>query len=396
VLKLIKKTEFIFNWLVYSFAFCMPRRRGLWVCIGWHESEGGDVFADNAKYFFLYAAKNLPSIEVVWVARDEKLCKRLRERGYRAYSVHSWKGRYYSLRAGVTVVDAYLKREHWRWSAGSRVVQLWHGKGPKKVGVQNTSRKGGRTSLVARVLSPHLFVRYEFLIAYSPYVAELIAESFLCPVEQVLVTGLPKYDGLLCEVEGMDIDEPPGLRHTLEDARKTYNKVVLYAPTFRADGANPFDTVDFEKLNEVLKGSNTLLVGVLHPKFAKKKWSATEGLSNIRFVQPGYDLNPVLKYFDLLITDYSSMSVDFLWLEKPVIYYVPDIEKYQGETGLYQKFWDILPGKRVQTEAELLDALRANNEVDIKAIASAREKMFTHYDCHAAERVAKHILTLVE
>lgn len=395
VLRFIRKAEFVLNWLVYGLVRFVPRRKKMWVYIGWHESERGDVFADNAKYLFLYAAKNLPSVEVVWIAREEGICRRLRERGYRAYSVHTWKGRYYSMRAGFTFVDAYLKREHWRLSAGSRVVQLWHGKGPKKVGVQNANKKKERTSLSARIISPHLFVTYEFLIAYSPYAAELIAESFGYSVEKVLVTGLPKYDGLTCEIPGMDIDAHPQLKKVLSDVKKTYDKVILYAPTFREGGANPFDSLDFNKLNEVLKEKNYFLMGMLHPKFAKKEWSGGSGLSNISFLEPGYDSNPFLKYFDLLITDYSSMSVDFLWIGRPVLYYVPDIEKYQGDTGLYQKFWDMLPGKRVTTEAELLNALGEFGEVDKELLLSAQKHMFTQHDCKSSERVANHTFTLL-
>lgn len=53
---------------------------------------------------------------------------------------------------------------------------------------------------------------------------------------------------------------------------------------------------------------------------------------------PDYDVHSLLKSSSLLITDYSSVAMDFAYLNKPVIYYQFDYEKFRNhhaEEGYY-------------------------------------------------------------
>jgi hypothetical protein len=90
--------------------------------------------ADNTKYLYLHTKHHCPDVKVVWLAKDAKLANLLRSHGYPSYAELSVMGMWCALRAGSTFIDAYLQPQNFRFSGGTRLVQLLHGKGMKKGG----------------------------------------------------------------------------------------------------------------------------------------------------------------------------------------------------------------------------------------------------------------------
>lgn len=71
---------------------------------------------------------------------------------------------------------------------------------------------------------------------------------------------------------------------------------------------------------------------------------------------------PLLVASDLLITDYSSVYVEYLFFNKPMIFYCPDLEEYSKITESYTKIPDELPGTFCQNYEELIDAISNSKE----------------------------------
>ena len=61
------------------------------------------------------------------------------------------------------------------------------------------------------------------------------------------------------------------------------------------------------------------------------------------FVPATMDTNELLAITDVLISDYSSIFYDYLVTDKPVLFYIPDIDEYKNYRGLYLSP-DQLPG----------------------------------------------------
>jgi CDP-glycerol glycerophosphotransferase (TagB/SpsB family) len=58
-------------------------------------------------------------------------------------------------------------------------------------------------------------------------------------------------------------------------------------------------------------------------------------MKNIIYLDSMFDVNVLLKYVDIIISDYSSAAFDAIYLKKPVIMYVPDLDDYErGNNGL--------------------------------------------------------------
>lgn len=379
--------DLLFSWVFYFTSHLIPRSSNIWICIGWHHNGKREVFADNAKYFFLHASKHNPRISVIWIAKDKILAKILRSNGYEAHSIHSIAGIYYSLRARYTFVDAFMLRENWKYVGGSKIVQLWHGKGLKKTGYDSPYSLKSRN----QYYEPNLFVRFSHLIASSPYTAKMMASTFKAPLSDILITGLPRNDVLHKDIPGSDIDKHPKFHKLIDSLDSSNARIILYAPTFRPDGSNPMDHLDFLALNKYLKEHNEHFVISLHPKFARKDAIVAPMHSNIHFIEAGYDIYPLLKKIDVLVTDYSSIYVDFLLLDKPIIFFTYDLATYITDMGLHDDFLRLTPGPHVKTNTELISALTLPIDYTQNR-ASVREELFTYNDGGASARILNSIV----
>ena len=62
----------------------------------------------------------------------------------------------------------------------------------------------------------------------------------------------------------------------------------------------------------------------------------------------------------MLITDYSSVYVDYLLLDRPIVFSCPDLEKYKKDRGFVVEDPSLLmPGTLVRNQKELINSLRA-------------------------------------
>lgn len=84
-----------------------------------------------------------------------------------------------------------------------------------------------------------------------------------------------------------------------------------------------FSFLTCEKLQSLLKENNiTLNVGIHHESLVKNNLMDFKGFDNIHVVQGAYF--PYIGKTDLMITDYSSLAFDFMFLDIPVLFYRPD------------------------------------------------------------------------
>ena len=156
-------------------------------------------------------------------------------------------------------------------------------------------------------------------------------------------------------------------------------KVALYAPTFRgtADEAGEGDTDDVARLLESELPDDWYLMVSAHPH-------AREGKS--RFCS-----EELMLIADVLITDYSSIIFDYLFLKKPVILYAPDYEEFGRLRGFYTPY-EALPGRIVKDAGELSRAIEEECEsYDPSRIESYLADYLEACDGHASERIVEYL-----
>ena len=94
-----------------------------------------------------------------------------------------------------------------------------------------------------------------------------------------------------------------------------------------------------------------------------KEWHAFRaahngGYKNIFFVRPDSDADPLLPLTDILVTDYSGIYFEFLLLDRPVVFFAFDYEKYVSQDReLYFPYGEVTPGPKAKNLRELMGYL---------------------------------------
>lgn len=121
---------------------------------------------------------------------------------------------------------------------------------------------------------------------------------------------------------------------------------VLYAPTWRPYAAVelfPFADLDLEGFSNFL-GENEVHIWLrVHPRFEQEIDASLLDCPNIHlFSAKEYsEVNSYLAYFDALITDYSSIYYDYLTLERPVLFFDYDFDKYNEVVGVIDSYKEV-------------------------------------------------------
>ncbi|WP_191983537.1 CDP-glycerol glycerophosphotransferase family protein, partial [Lactiplantibacillus mudanjiangensis] len=143
----------------------------------------------------------------------------------------------------------------------------------------------------------------------------------------VKITGLPRNRELVI------LDEKQK-RLKRAHLRKKYmldpNKpVLLYAPTFREyDQSSQLNIFDEADLKHLSKKYNLLFRGhyFVGDNQPKKYFIDVSNEQN---------LNDLMLLSDLLVSDYSSIVFDYALLNKPIVLFCYDLEKYLNYRGVY-------------------------------------------------------------
>ena len=276
-----------------------------------------------------------------------------------------------------------------------RIVNVWHGIGMKRHWLlTDRDRRAFQWQLrEAR--------RFDVVIASSKADAQHNAAIFRKADSQMRLTGLPRNDWL---VSGPSSYTGPMKRQHAECLRqKAGRRLVLYAPTFRAYYAAD-SRPDSIRLSPILAGESGALIdllarqnAVLGVRLHHYDQRQADGILNPAILNCGHAEYPevaaLLAETDLLISDYSSVWVDYLLTGKPVIAFQYDRDVYDHKRGIV---WDercIFPGPVVESMDQL------NREIERLLTTGMTEKERWHYelsrrffhefdDGRAGERVA--------
>jgi CDP-glycerol glycerophosphotransferase (TagB/SpsB family) len=179
-------------------------------------------------------------------------------------------------------------------------------------------------------------------------------------------------------------------------------KIMLYAPTWRGYDVTkefPFTRNDFENLNSELQKLNWKFL--YRPHYIENiiPDEFIEGLSNIKKI--GVDIEPftqkVLAAVDMVITDYSSIIVDYLIMQKPIAFIPFDEKRYDDYRGLVVDFENDIetPGPKINTMEEFISYIKdiESGKDDFKVWRTkAQEYYYAYFDNKSTERIWELIL----
>ena len=293
---------------------------------------GGRRYDDNSAALFEYMVRNEPDFDPYWIIRKDAFIDPGNERRIPFEDRVVFKD---TLRACMLAgqAAAYIYT-HGRYD----ITEYKKSSTPQALDVMLdhgfTSLKRAKT---LRSPSGNDFVQdaadWDLIISGSEEEAMIHSSFWGVPKEKTAVAGLARYDRL----------------DSLKNGARANGLSILYMPTWREWNASKISlakTDFFRQIKSFLVDSS--LDEYLHEKgitlniyvhmwmrdfFEDFKNNFTLKSTNI--IDLGADLQRVLVESSLLITDYSSISWDFLYLDKPVLFYQFDIDKYTENTGAY-------------------------------------------------------------
>ena len=107
------------------------------------------------------------------------------------------------------------------------------------------------------------------------------------------------------------------------------------------------------------------------------------------------EINDLVLASDAAILDYSSLRFDYAITGRPMVFFVPDLDRYSGEVrGFLFDFADSAPGPLVHDARELPALLTDLSWTadHAEAYAAFNERFNRFHDGHAAERVVDGLL----
>ena len=265
----------------------------------------------------------------------------------------------------------------------TKVIQLWHAPGASK-------KFGGSVASPDEIeMLSKIGENTDYLITSSRKIEDFYSEAFQIEKSKIKPLGLPRLDYYF---------EKHDLNSLKEDFFKKYGldsnkKIILYAPTFRDEEKynNVFDFLDLRKFNEAL-GNDYVLALRLHPKIKDFYVDSIESGEDYIDCSDYPSEQELMMLSDILITDYSSIMIEFAILDKPIVFFVYDLDNYlKTERGFYYDFEKTVPGKLVYNSDELITAIK-NDDFDKDKLSSFTKTQFDAIDGQSSERVVDFLL----
>ena len=280
--------------------------------------------------------------------------------------------------------NAFLPLAFLKLRKGSSFVQLWHGTGTIKKFGQDVNT-GKLKELEARCGD-----NISHLIVSSEATRKIYSGCFNVPTERTFITGLPR----------SDVFFDPGFA---EKARKQFEKdyplikkkkLILYAPTFRDDVENEEEQT--EKIKELAERfirempDNTVLGLRLHPYVADRVKAGVSYGDRLLDLSHFKGLNTLLGATDMLITDYSSIIFEYSLLQRPMLFYAYDLDRFENsDRGFYRDYRSYVPGPVVTDCTALINATSTLVGVCSTVVDSFVKNSFAFRDGVASERIYK-------
>lgn len=271
-------------------------------------------------------------------------------------------------------------------------INLWHGMPFKRIGLmleETSDAKYGNEQFAT-----------DFGIATSDVFQDIMSRSFGVDRNRIHITGQPCNDALVCKTNVL----------CKLGITKKYEKVLVWLPTYRKsvvgvkreDGKSDAFGVavvmqhHFEELNRILHEKNYLLIIKPHPMDAicSLKFMESEYIKvyqNSDLAEQYIQLYELLAESDLLLTDYSSVFIDYMITNKPIAFVCDDLDQYGNNRGFtFENPRSYMPGALLTCPEELFVYLKSVDSANEKWKENYRniQKLFNRYcDGNSSKRV---------
>jgi len=248
----------------------------------------------------------------------------------------------------------------------NQVVQLWHAIGTlKKFGLSLPHADQS-------VMKPH--TNYDWVFINADVDRPAYAEAFEIDPSHILATGEPMMDQLMRQRPETHIGA----------------KRLLYSPTYRqgSDGEQRVIAYvkSFVQATQQLTDDWEIYIS-LHPYLQLPQ---LELPANVHIFQDATRVKTIMSTIDLFVTDYSSLSLNFSYFDRPILLWTPDYQDYLKTSGFYVDYYQYLGAPYFESVTTLMAFVNQQlPTLDLGYVHALKAKTFPHQDGRNSERVYK-------
>ncbi|SMY02445.1 CDP-glycerol glycerophosphotransferase, TagB/SpsB family [Brevibacterium linens ATCC 9172] len=263
-------------------------------------------------------------------------------------------------------------------------VNMWHGTPLKKMGYDIENGADGARNVLRNFMSADYLVSQNSFMTNEMYLgAYKLANIF---DGAIIEEGYPRTDSMFASNAGDPARKALRRRGIETDGKK----VLLYAPTWRGESFYK-PNADANRLKATLR--------TLRERPELQDWVVLLKAHQVIFDQLTDDpefaeflipndvpANEALAMSDMLLTDYSSIFIDYLATGRPIAFHIPDSDSYSSDRGMYLDPSD-LPGPTSRTDQQLVE--NVVDMVDVDRFKSAFPRESERYSKLASELTVK-------
>lgn len=351
----------------------------------------GRGYSDNPRAIYEQMRKDVrfKDYQFIWFIKDHKN-KKIDIPGARIVEYFSLPYFYYLSKAKYWIINC--KMPLYICKKPEQVyLQTWHGTPLKRLGhdiiaPEDATFYRSGVSFEAMCNSYDVDVaRYNYMISPNKFCTEVFQTSFAIDRERLIETGYPRNDFIT-----------NATKEDVENLKKKFNlpldkKIILYAPTWR-DNSYVASGYTFElkaNFHEWQKNLGEDYVVVFKPHYLIiNKYESDHSLDGFLYSIPAdAEINELYVLSDILITDYSSVFFDYSVLNRPIYFYMYDLDEYKGELrGFYLDIYKDLPGQIYEDELSMLNDI-THNVFDYSFLRTFNERFNSEQTGDCAKKV---------
>lgn len=302
-------------------------------------SSKNENYTFNSKYLFEYFLNNNKNLDIKFVINNDMSREKLNKK-YGNYFIETKtiKGKRDVLLSGVWVLSEATMPVNGINLAKKRLIyHIGHGTPLKNIYLKQKSTNFLRRLYYKLIKSSN----FTYVQSNSEYLSQIMTETLGVKIEQIVEIGQPRNDEMFKEAKDLFVFSK------YKNAKK-----ILYAPTWRPYAKTkifPFEDFDPEQLRKFLEEENIIIYIRKHPLFEFEV--DNQIYQNDRIIDFNEKIAPeIMEYltgFDIVITDFSSIYLDFLISQKPVLFIPYDFKQYEEEVGFSINYEKFTPGPKV-------------------------------------------------
>ena len=317
-------------------------------------------YSDNSRALSDFLIENgyLKKYKIYWIVDDAD--KYIKENvnskivflnGRNKFGQYSFSSLKIIIKSGTLLGTHGLIWDKQKCIKGQKYIRLWHGCSFKdRVDIKPTRE-------------------FDFALVSGPLFVDIKAYFWNVDKKYIHPLGYPRYDWLLNES-----DKAQKFKKSL---CRNNEKLIIWMPTFRNDVEGRFNSIDglssfpllsnndsWSQLDKMCKELNVRVVVKTHV-YQKEYNIPWESFSNINRItneelcNEGVKLYEFLSVTDALISDYSSVAIDYLIVNRPIAFALDDYKLYKDKRGfVFDNPLEYMPGHHLYKLCDMFGFLR--------------------------------------